>query len=331
VSYVYKEPEPQGCGNGHLPDFALKALEQWPQSGSGDRLVHRHVLKVVNLLRHYVGAEAAGELVRGRMPRRAKPGEIEGALGLAYGTGATPRLDRPPPHLASVTYIEQIVAERFSGGSMLEELQNRSPSPIPNTTDEIVHALFEPDSLICVGWRPEEVLTAPLANLEGLEAWPHIVPSPMSDLYSVDAKGEKHKRSLANTGARRYLVTDFDIKPLKTDGSPSIYAGLIERWEAHGVTIQDAAAALIAFLTELPGPLVMVVYSGNISLQAWWFAEGEDESMDAKMRGFFTSAVILGADRQGWSRCQLFRMPGSLRKDTGRRQTVHYFDRSKIK
>jgi hypothetical protein len=265
------------------------------------------------------------------MPRAAKPGEIEEALGLAYGTESTPRLDRPPTHLASVADIDQIVAERFSGASMLEELRARSPDPIPKSTDQIVRALFEPESLVCVGSRFDLVLTAPLADLEGLEEWQLIVPSPMSAMRWVDAKGKKHARGLANTGARRYLVTDFDIKPFNKDGSPSIYFDLVIRWAAAGVTIQDAAAALIGFLSELPGPLVMVVYSGNISLQAWWFAEGEDESLDAKMRGFFQSAVILGADRAGWVKCQLFRMPGGLRSDTGHQQTVHYLDTSKIK
>ena len=325
--YVFQEV----TRNGNLPDFVRQALDDWPKSGSGNRHVHRHVLKLFNLLRHHVEAEKAGELIASKMPRPPKPGEIEEALGLAYGTESTPKLDRPPTHLASVADIEQIVAERFSGRSMLEELRTRSSSPIPETTNEIVRTLFEPDSLICVGSRPETAFSAPLANLSELEEWQLIVPSPMSALYWIDKKGKKHARCLANTGARRYLVTDFDIKPLNKDGSPSIYAGLIERWAAHGVTIQDAAAALISFLTELPGPLVMVVYSGNVSLQAWWFAEGEDESLDGTFRGFFTSAVILGADRQGWTKCQLFRMPGGLRRDTGRPQTVHYFDRSKIK
>jgi hypothetical protein len=48
-------------------------------------------------------------------------------------------------------------------------------------------------------------------------------------LYSIDEKGDKHARSLANTGPRRYIVTDFDIKPTNKDGSPSAYAALIER------------------------------------------------------------------------------------------------------
>jgi hypothetical protein len=296
--------------------------------------VHRHILKLANMLRHYAEAEAAGELIRSRMPRRAKAKEIEESIELAYGLESTPKLDREPPtHRASVEDIEQIVAERFSGRSMLEELQARSPFPILDSTVEVIDALFPPDSLICVGGDPWNEMTAPLPKLRKLlnrDFFELVVPSPMSAPNWVDAKGP-HSRGIANTGPRRFIVTDFDIKPTDKHGKPTVYFDLIQRWEAAGVTIQDACAALIGFLTELPGPLVMVVYSGNVSLQAWWFAEGEDESLAGKMRGFFQSAVILGADRAGWTTCQFFRMPGAQRCNTGRRQTVHYFDPSKIR
>ena len=150
----------------------------------------------------------------------------------------------------------------------------------------------------------------------------------MIALHSVDAEGDEHTRCLANTGPRRFIVTDFDIKPIDNHNNPTIYFDLIKRWEVAGVSIQDAAAALIMYL---PGPLVMVVYSGNVTLQAWWFAEGEDESPDGRMRAFFETAVILGADRAGWITCQLFRMPGGQRSNTGRRQTVFYFNPTKIR
>jgi hypothetical protein len=315
--------------NGELPAYVRDALDHWPASGTGDRLVHRHILKLANVLRHYVDDPgAAGELIRGTIPRRAKPGEIEESIQRAYTLESTPKLDRVPRHLADPLLIEQIVAEHFSGQSMLEELRQRSPFPIPESTDEIVQTLFPPDSIICVGRDPGHVITAPLGNFHKLETKELIVPSPMSALYSVDAEGCKHKRSLANTGPRRFIVTDFDIKPTDNHGNPTIYFDLIKRWEGAGVSIQDAAAALIMYLV---GPLVMVVYSGNVSLQAWWFAEGEDESLDSRMRAFFETAVILGADRAGWITCQLFRMPGAQRSNTGHRQTVHYFNPSKIR
>jgi hypothetical protein len=323
----------ESYAKGELPPYVRDALENWPQSGSGNRLVHRHILKLANLVRHYVAAEVAAELIRGNMPRRAKAGEIEEAIELAYNLESTPNLDRAPPqHLANPRLIEQVVAERFSGGSMLEELRRRSPFPIPDSTDQIVRTLFPPDSLICVaGAIPEYALTAPLRNFSKLDRKEFIVPSPMSDLHWIDKKGGTHKRGLANTGPRRFIVTDFDIKKFGKRNNPTIFFDLIKRWEAAGVSIQDAAAALICHLNELGGPLAMVVYSGNVSLQAWWFCEGEDESIDGRMRAFFETAVILGADRAGWTTCQFFRMPGGLRSNTDRRQDVHFFNPSAIR
>ena len=72
---------------------------------------------------------------------------------------------------------------------------------------------------------------------------------------------------LGYTGPRWFIVCDIyiNIKPVDHNGKPTIYAGLIKRWEKAGATIQDAAA-IISHLAEY-GPLVMVVYSGNISLQ----------------------------------------------------------------
>lgn len=316
--------------NGELPAHIRDALDNWPASGTGDRLVHRHILRVANLLRHYVDDPGgAGELIRGAMPRGAKPGEIEEAIQRAYNLESPPKLDRTPPrHLADPLLIDQIVAERFDGQSLLEELRRRSPSPIPDSTDEIIQTLYPVDSLICVGRDPESAFTAPLRNFRTLATKELIVPSPMSAIYSVDAQGRKHKRSLANTGPRRFIVTDFDIKPIDNHDNPTIFFDLIKRWEAAGVSIQDATAALIMYLV---GPLVMVVYSGNVSLQAWWYAKGEDESLDSRMRAFFETAVILGADRAGWITCQLFRMPGAQRSNTERRQTVHYFNPSLIR
>lgn len=316
--------------NGDLPGYVRDLLDDWPASGTGNRLVHRHILRLANTLRHYVEEPGtAGEMIRGAMPRRAKPGEIEEALERAYNLESTPKLDRTLPRcLVDPLLIEQIVAERFAGQPMLEELRSGSPFPIPDSTDEIIRTLYPADSIICVGRDPESAYPAPLRNFRTLAEKELIVPSPMSGLFSVDAKGKRHKRSLANTGPRRFLVTDFDIRPFDKNDAPTIYFDLIKRWEAAGVSIQDATAALISYLS---GPLVMVVYSGNLSLQAWWFAEGEDESPDSRIRAFFETAVILGADRAGWITCQLFRMPGGLRSSTNRRQSVHYFNPSLLR
>jgi hypothetical protein len=315
-------------GNGALPPHVKEMLANWPASGSGTRQVHRHILTVANSLRHYVSLEQAASLIRSSMPRRAKGREIEETLVKVYDVDAVPKTDAVPDHLPDLRLIEDIVAERISSKSALKELEERS-GPIPGSTNEILRVLFPAGSLICVAKSFKNVAVVPLEKLRQTERFPWLVPNPMSAPCVIDASGIRHQRSLANTGPRRFIVTDFDIKPLNKDGSPSIYADLIKGWQAHGVTIQDAAAALTSYLAEY-GPLAMVVYSGNVSLQSWFFAEGEDESVDSPLSDFFESAVVLGADRVGWTRCQLFRMPGATHPGTGQVQTIHFFDPAAI-
>jgi hypothetical protein len=313
-SYVY---------NGALPGQIKDLLTNWPASRTGTRQVHRHILSIANQLRHHVPAEQAVELIRAAMPRRRKGREIEETVERAYNLKKIRKIDTPPVHCVDITLIEQIVAERIGPKSALAELEEKSPAPIPDSTDQIIRTLFRHDSILCVGWQLNQCMTAALSNLDDdhLGAYQFIVPSPMSAFESIDSDGRRHQRCLANTGPRRFIVCDIDIKP----GPNSPYNELIERWAKFGVTVQDAAAALIGYLAE-HGPLTMVVFSGNISLQAWFYCQGESESANSQLRVFFENAVILGVDRSGWTRCQFFRMPGATRSDTGHRQTVHYFN-----
>lgn len=314
-------------GNGELPPHIKEMLDNWPASGSGNRDVHRHMLAVANGLRHHVEFEHAASLIRRSMPRKPKGREIEETLERAYDVDAVPKTDAVPNHRPNLQLIENVVAERIGSKSAVKELEERSAA-IPGSTDEILSALYPAESLIYVGKDCERNgNTVALRDLKNkAKGFPWLIPNPMNAYYAIDADGVRHKRCMANTGPRRFIVCDIDIKAVdKKHGRPTIYADLINRWQAHGVTIQDAAAAIISYLAEY-GQLAMVVYSGNISLQGWFFAEGEDESKDSPLRDFFESAVVLGADPAGWTRCQLFRMPGGTHPNTGRRQTIHFFN-----
>jgi hypothetical protein len=314
-SYVYH-------GNGLLPPELKAQLTNWPASGSGTRAVHRHELTLANRLRHYVPYEQAVELIKANMPRHAKGREVEETVQRAYNISKSiPKKDRPPDFVPDVALIEQIVAERIGPKSALAELEASSPAPIPASTQDAMYALFNPDDLICYAADYRKPMTRELSRIIfSSSTAQYVVPSPMSAEYVLDRAGKRHYRTLANTGPRKFIICDLDIKP----GNP-LYAALIAKWAKYRVTVQDAHAAIISFLAE-HGPLSMVVYSGNVSLQAWFYCAGEREALNSRLRAFFESAVILGADRAGWTRCQLFRMPGATRLNTGRRQTVHYFN-----
>jgi hypothetical protein len=110
---------------------------------------------------------------------------------------------------------------------------------------------------------------------------------------------ERSVHCLGNTGARRYLVVEFD-----------------------GGTL-DEQAALIVYLGTLAS-LVLVVFSGAKSLHAWFSVKGI-----ADVEEFFVIACRLGADPATWTPCQFVRMPGGTRSG-GARQRVYWFNPKEV-
>ena len=139
--------------------------------------------------------------------------------------------------------------------------------------------------------RPREDWRGQLAELALM------VPSPMSAVEGVTKEGKPSRHTLSNTGARRFLVAEFDT------GTPDDHAALLLHLAGYG-------------------PLVLAVHSGNKSLHGWFYCAGQPED---KLLRFMRYAVSVGADHATWSRCQFCRMPDGTR-DNGRRQTVFYFN-----
>ena len=132
-----------------------------------------------------------------------------------------------------------------------------------------------------------------------LSALQLIVPSPMSAVTGQTKDGKESKHTLANTGARRFLIVEFDT------GTP------------------DEHAALLIHLAGY-APLVCAIHSGGKSLHGWFYVHGQP---DVKIEKFFRYAVSLGADRATWTRSQFVRMPDGTRdKGDGKtaRQTVYF-------
>jgi len=185
--------------SGTYPPSLEDLLANCPKTGSGTRAVHRYLLEVANLLRHYAEIEEARELIREatrNCGRHVSADEINQALQKAYGTSsATPEQERPPRYSPAADEIEQIVAERIGRRSKLAELEESSPVPIPQTGDKAMRILFPESSLICVGVRPEYPLTRPIEHLNNLERFQFVVPSPMSAQFTIDEDGREHERN----------------------------------------------------------------------------------------------------------------------------------------
>jgi hypothetical protein len=304
-----------------------------PNQGEG---LHNWLVKGARLCqRHARTPTQAHDLIASTVERRGgevRSRDIEKAISKAYSTSFSgggyklaPRW--PDPDLG---LIEEITTPK--PWSYLNVLYWLSPDWTPDmpdiepgTTDTIIRRLFPAGSLICPGIVAQSNNTYELNKLKNPHLFQFVVPNPMSKLVGLTQDKLESGRCLDNTGPRRFLVTEFDFKRLNDNGQPTKWVPLIDKWEAAGMTIQDACAAIILHMMEA-GPLSMVVYSGGKSLHAWWFCQGESEEPGSKLHKFMSDAVRLGADPATYTRSQFVRMPGAIRPDKGTKQSVHYLD-----
>jgi hypothetical protein len=216
----------------------------------------------------------------------------------ASGTSTT----KPAPKWPQVDPARRAAA---IDGAAIDLAGLQAASPVPCTQDSAdaefyVDELFPGNPLLCVGMGKANFKTGPRESFRGkLDSSALIVPSPMSALTGLrKADGQPSAHTLANTGPRHFLVTEFDA----------------------GTT--DEQAALIWHLRTF-APLVLVLFSGNRSVHGWWYCRGVEDA-DAAL--FFRYAVSIGADPVTWTRSQFVRLPQGWRADKGKRQEVYFFN-----
>ena len=163
-------------------------------------------------------------------------------------------------------------------------------------TEAIIDRLFPGNPLLCCGKSNSDFDTKPREDWRGeMSALALIVPSPMSAVTGLTKDGKESKHTLANTGARRFLICEFDT------GTADEHAALAD------CTLPDIA------------PLVCAVHSGGKSLHGWFYVHGQP---DAKIEKFFRYAVSLGADRATWTRSPI---RADARRHARQRQTPDGF------
>lgn len=250
-----------------------------------------------------------------------RAGKVEAQINRAYAFAALDNrapelrlsarslLTFPRPRRWSGPDAELIRKTTLSYGG-LDDLWESSPVRFMDDfpyTEPAIDILFPGDPLLCVGYHKENFVTLNREKLRGrLNRHPLIVPSPMRKQFGTTKDTGKLSMHCAdNVGPRRFIVVEFD------DGSPL-----------------DEQAARLLHLRQ-SAPLAMAVFSGNKSLQGWFFCLGQDEE---KLRSWFDYACKLGADPQMFVPCQFVRMPDAWRAETSRsgdsgtlkQQTVYY-------
>jgi hypothetical protein len=213
------------------------------------------------------------------------PSEIMDALRSARGERAVHSPRWAPSNVAKI-------AEIAKQGPTLIALISRSSEPIrfeePSKSDAIIDALFRGDPWLCVGIADWDFRTERREFWRGkLAERSLIVPSPMCAQIGKTKQGKASYHCADNTGARRFLVIEFDSGSL------------------------DQQAALLWHLARF-APLALVVFSGNKSAHGWFFCEDQPED---KLQRFFDYAHSLGACDGMWRPSQFARMPDGTRSD----------------
>jgi hypothetical protein len=205
-------------------------------------------------------------------------------------------------------------------GNSLVDLWEASPVRLDSNkpkTDQIIDVLFPNNQLLCCGWTRHYFDTRARAQWYKLHQLQFIVPSPMAKRRGLTQQHNLSAHALSNTGARRFLIVEFDFK----SGNSAEEARLLEKLANERRDVRDLCAALLLHLAE-KAPLALAVYSGAKSLHGWFYCAGVSQE---KLRGFFEYAVSLGADEANWTPSQFTRMPDGLHEN-GRRQTVYFFN-----
>lgn len=201
------------------------------------------------------------------------------------------------------------IAAAVKNGPSALELWKRSPVLLDvddgSNAARIITALFTntttPDPLLCIGKSSREFATRPLSfwtSRRQVADFALIVPSPMSARTGKTKEGKESEHTLENTGARRFLVVEFDT------GTADEHAARL--WHLSGFA-----------------PLALVVHSGGKSLHGW-FPVGDSPPGDVER--FARYAASLGADPALFrNRSQFVRLPGGTREN-GCRQSVFYWN-----
>jgi hypothetical protein len=275
------------------PPRAREGVHPWLFRVARQLHIHLPAGEIVNLL---------AERVQG-CGRRVSRKEIENAVKNSIPCAWQPKGNAVPMQSAAkwpvVNQEQREAVIRDNGGlADLWELSKPRIEDKGQHTEEIIDRLFPGNPFLCCGKSNSDFDTKPRDDWRGqLSQLQFIVPSPMSAVTGTTKGGKESKHTLANTGARRFLICEFDTG-----------------------TADEHAALLLQL--GMFAPLVCVVHSGGKSLHGWFYVHGQP---DEKVEKFFRYAVSLGADRATWTRSQFVRMPDGTRDD-GNQQTVFFLN-----
>jgi hypothetical protein len=284
-----------------IPSFLREMLNAPPRAGEG---VHNWLFRVARHLHAHLPANEIVTLLESLVQgcgRHVNHEEIKNAVKNSIKYAWQPRSALAPvQHAAKWPYVNQerraAITRESRGLVGLWDASQMRLEGRGEHVEDIIDRLFPSNPLLCCGKSISIFDTKTREEWRGeLFQLALIVPSPMSAVTGLTKDGHESKHTLANTGARRFLICEFDF------GTADEHADLLMHLGGYA-------------------PLICAVHSGGKSLHGWFYVHGQP---DAKIEMFFRYAVSVGADRATWTRSQFVRMPDGTR-DNGNHQTVFF-------
>lgn len=271
-------------------DKFAKLLDTFEAEGLG---YHLTIMKTAGIMKAMnIPAQDAVEMMHQaseNVSRRAlQTNEIENAVEYAYNHICSGKLNVKPQPTLDLNLIE-----RASDGGCIDQLRSESAS-IPQDAGSILANLYNQDDILHISKEVFDGKPKPVSS------WENIDLSTLQYICPNRLKSEDQGRVLTNMAERKYAVFESDIPQLA------------KNWDSQAGIIEKLRSIL---------RLVMVVYSGNKSLHAWFDCQGQSES---QVHRFDNMAVKMGADRASLRPTQLVRLPWGTR-DTGKVQKVIFY------
>jgi hypothetical protein len=190
------------------------------------------------------------------------------------------------------------------------ELWERSPTrldwPVAEDARQLLARLYAPDEIVYIGELSRGVLRKAGELATGFDReCHHIIPNPLTGSYGPKKGGGFSLRADSCVKAFRFAVVEFDKRT--------------RAWQTDfWLRAIDAGT-----------PVAAIIDSGGKSLHSWLRVHCRDavEWETRVEQGLFSGKLAgLGADVSCKNEARLSRLPGALRRETGRWQRLLYLD-----
>ena len=234
-----------------LPPFIDEMLAAPPRAGEG---VHGWLYRVARQLHAHLPAVEIIALLESRVKdcgRHVSRKEITDAVQNSLATAWQPNGNTAPVQSVSkwpTVNQEQRAAILRDGGGLADLWELSKPRLEDNAThtEAMIDRLFPGNPLLCCGKSSSIFDTKPREDWRGqLSALALIVPSPMSAVTGMTKDGKKSKHTLDNTGARRFLICEFDTGTADEHAALLFHLGRIRAACVRGSQWQQIPTRLV--------------------------------------------------------------------------------------